>query len=445
MPFKPLDPPSSEYIPISKDVARFMVGKGAAKVVMFSRIEVVKEKDGSFVKKQTDKEVDVDRMPLYSRRFGDFDPQSELKLQLISDLPNERERSIKELDYDADLDVFYSRDDKGGRWGGVPAFVERPKDYVPAQYTGVAQMHYIPIDFDWGLRSPDASEVLNKVRSYKRADGTIPWNAVNKYDVINTAVNASPTTPMDGTDSIYIWNGITLLTLSDAQDKSMAWGVNPLSIKAIEHVSIGYYDQALPNNSVDWFDMMEKILPSPGSEDRNGKINSNIKMVIMPGLVSGDEGGILLVYQFVFKNQKFRLVSYTSAKADPRDIEIDFANYMDTYQQYQSKASFTKHLQDLATASRSDNQRITLPNSLTDILSKLDDGRTLFMPLSWREMIKVSDREEALKRGKEYVEERDVLDFLKEDDTSDRKRSTSPIGMESAYDGRFFNMLRNFI
>lgn len=436
VPFKPVQPPSSDYIPISKDIAQFMVGKGSAKVITYSKLRWV-NKAGVRVKEQEiDESQDLDRLALFSRRFGDVlpgDEENPATLHLASEYADGKNEY---LEYDSDLDVFFKPNETGrGNFYGIPYFVQPPEDYKPTDASGVAQTWFIPVDGnEWGLRTPEAGEVLSKLR--KKDD----WKKVKKFDVINTNIGANENTIPDGSDGIYIWNGAKLLQLGDPEDKSQSAGVNPLSIRAIIDVPIGYYDNALRNDaSVDWFSMKSVLPRITGDSEAAGRardalIEPNRNTILVPGCIGDDQGGLLQVYSFIFKNQKFRVVAYTSAQVDPVDLQDDFLNYMDYKTQYQSKPMFLRRLNDLVGSSRGVNnpgELANLPSTLRDLLNKFDEARTLFFPISWRNML---DAE---------VDEKDakVLDFLKDDDTDEKKsRTGSPVGMESRL-GRIFNTL----
>lgn len=435
MPFKPVQAPSSEYSPVSKDLARYMFGKGPAKVVSYSKLRWASEgSTGVMVKEQEiNDHMDLDHLTLYSRQFDTLVIGTEKKPTTLLLTDGSAGGMAKTLVYDPDLDVFYEPlDDK--KYYGIPFFVETPADYKPTDASGVAEVHYIPVEFDFA-RTPDVSEVLSKARNVP--DPAEPtkklWRKVKKFDVVNTNPGANANVVTDGTEGIYIWNGSRLLNMTDAEDTSIAYGVNPPSIKAIIDVPIGYYDQALLNDgSVDWFDVSRVLPAKSGDVDahrRDDLIVANRKLRTVPGCLADDQGGLLQVYTFIYKNQKFRVVAYTSAQADPDVMEEQFLNYMDDHKQYQSKRMFLRRLNEAVASSRGDKVLADLGNlsqSLRDIFAKFDETRCLFLPLSWRNIMDKNVD----------VEDEKGFDFLKDDDDDSKKktRSGSPIGLRSRLD-----------
>ena len=288
----------------------------------------------------------------------------------------------------------------------------------------------------WGLRTPDASEVLSKLRSDPA------WKQVKKYDVINT--NAGLTTPaaITSKDGIFIWDGAKLLYLTDAEDQSSVVGVNPPSIEAIIHVPIGYYDDELPpNSSVSWFDM-KRVLPSKASmstAERDRLIRDATNAVLMPA-VSNEQGGLFLVYSFLYKNQIYRTVAYVSANGDPQNIAETMLDYMDQKTQYVSRKTFMRAIDELA-ASNKENGNADPVNfsNLSDVLKSrfmtFDNDRTLFLPLTWRHMMDKN------------VDEKDVKawDFMKDEDSKEsRSRSSSPIGLQRTLNDRLLDAVGKF-
>jgi len=441
MPFKPVQPPSAEYTPISKDLARFMVGKGSAKVIAYSKLRWTKEKGTSLAVKEQDIDdrQELDELPLYSRHFDTLTPNKDGKLTTLRLTSEYSDSQPMVLEYDPDLDVFFEKNEGKGDYIGVPYFVETPKDYKPSDGNGTATIHYIPVTFDWGLRDPDASEVLSQLKKIPQ------WKDVQKFDVVNVNPGANDNTVSDGAQGIYVWNGTKLLELSDANDTTWSPGVVPISIRAIIDVPIGYYDRALKKEgSVDWFDM-KSVLPKQVAkptqadiDERDLKIDPHRNVVLVPGCIGDDQGGLLQVYSFIFKNQKFRVVAYTSAQADPSDLQDQFLNYMDYFTQYQSKTMFMRRLNDLVGSSRgvdAPGELANIPTTLRDLLNKFDESRTLFLPLSWRN-IENSDVD---------ASDAKVLDFLKEDDTDSKKSRNSSSENLQSLSGRFARLFETLI
>ena len=122
MPSRPLQPPSSEYSPVSRKLADSLIGK-TAKVVTYSKIKLVSNKDGQPARRKQviDENVSADNLDIVSLRFVKLSPVVNGKgtLILFSDFENE----LKQFDYDADLDVFVENHGHDNSWYSVPIFV----------------------------------------------------------------------------------------------------------------------------------------------------------------------------------------------------------------------------------------------------------------------------------------------------------------------------------
>ena len=76
-----------------------------------------------------------------------------------------------------------------------------------------------------------------------------------------------------------------------------------------------------------------------------------------------------------------------------------------------------------------------VPATLRDLLYKFDESRTLFLPLSWRN-IENSDVD---------ASDAKVLDFLKEDDTDSKKSRNSSSENLQSLSGRFARLFETLI